>query len=145
MSHDGIAGRGGMGFEGLLNLMKFVQEGGLLITEGSTSTIFPDYHLVSGVTIEEPTGLFARGVVMKSVFADRNSPIAYGYADNLSVYISNAATFGVTSGAGGRGGRGRSGLHPARHRDESERQQSGIRAQEGQLLCGRPGGKKVYC
>ena len=28
--------------------MKFVQEGGLLITEGSTSTIFPDYHLVSG-------------------------------------------------------------------------------------------------
>ena len=38
--------RGGMGFEGLVNLMKFVQEGGLLITEGSTSTIFPDYHLV---------------------------------------------------------------------------------------------------
>ena len=38
--------RGGMGFEGLINLMKFVQEGGLLITEGSTSTIFPDYNLV---------------------------------------------------------------------------------------------------
>ena len=55
--------RGGMGFEGLINLMKFVQEGGLLITEGSTSTIFPEYHLVSGVTIEEPTGLFARGLV----------------------------------------------------------------------------------
>jgi hypothetical protein len=105
--------RGGMGFEGLINLMKFVQEGGLLITEGSTSTIFPDYHLVSGVTIEEPTGLFARGVVMKSVFADRNSPIAYGYdSDNLAVYFSQspvisaggAGGFGGAFGGGGRGG-----------------------------------------
>jgi hypothetical protein len=102
--------RGGMGFEGLINLMKFVQDGGLLITEGSTSTIFPDYHLVSGVTIEEPTGLFARGVVMKSVFADRNSPIAYGYdSDNLAVYFSQGPVIsagGAGGGFGGGGGRG---------------------------------------
>jgi len=102
--------RGGMGFEGLINLRKFVEEGGLLITEGSTSTIFPDYHLVSGVTIEEPSGLFARGVVMKSVFADRNSPIAYGYdSDNLAVYFSqgpvmSAGGMGGAFGSGGRGG-----------------------------------------
>jgi hypothetical protein len=100
--------RGGMGFEGLINLMKFVQEGGLLITEGSTATIFPDYHLVSGVTIEEPTGLFARGVVMKSQFADRNSPIAYGYdSDNLAVYFSSGPVLnagGAGFGGGGRGG-----------------------------------------
>ena len=100
--------RGGMGFEGLINLMKFVQEGGLLITEGSTSTIFPDYHLVSGVAIEEPTGLFARGVVMKSQFADRNSPIAYGYdSDNLAVYFSSGPVMNAGGrGAGGGGGRG---------------------------------------
>ena len=105
--------RGGMGFEGLINLMKFVQDGGLLITEGSTSTIFPDYHLVSGVTVEEPTGLFARGVVMKSVFADRNSPIAYGYdSDNLAVYFSQGPVLnaggagGFGGGFGGGGGRG---------------------------------------
>ena len=35
--------RGGMGIEGLTNLAKFVQEGGTLITEGSTATIFPEY------------------------------------------------------------------------------------------------------
>jgi hypothetical protein len=103
--------RGGMGFDGLVNLMKFVQEGGLLITEGSTSTIFPDYHLVSGVTVEEPSGLFARGVVLKAQFADRNSPIAYGYdSDNLAVYFSsgpvlNAGGGGMAAGGGG-GGRG---------------------------------------
>jgi hypothetical protein len=98
--------RGGMGFEGLINLMKFVQEGGLLITEGSTSMIFPEYHLVSGVTVEEPTGLFARGVVMKAQFADRNSPIAYGYdSDNLAVYFSQAPVLNA-GGAGGGGGFG---------------------------------------
>jgi hypothetical protein len=100
--------RGGMGFEGLINLMKFVQEGGLLITEGSTSTIFPDYHLVSGVSVEEPTGLFARGVVMKAQFADRKSPIAYGYdSDNLAVYFSQAPVLNAGGGGfGGGGGRG---------------------------------------
>lgn len=103
--------RGGMGFEGLINLMKFVQEGGLLITEGSTSTIFPDYHLVSGIAVEEPAGLFARGVVMKSQFVDRNSPIAYGYdSDNLAIYFSSGpvlnASGGFGGGFGGGGGRG---------------------------------------
>ena len=33
--------RGGMALDGLLELAKFVQEGGTLITEGSTTTIFP--------------------------------------------------------------------------------------------------------
>ena len=37
--------RGGMGIEGLMNLAKFVQEGGTLITEGSTTTIFPAYAI----------------------------------------------------------------------------------------------------
>jgi hypothetical protein len=100
--------RGGMGFEGLINLMKFVQDGGLLITEGSTSTIFPDYHLVGGVTVEEPSGLFARGIVIKAQFADRKSPIAYGYdSDNLAVYFSQAPVLnagGSGFGGGGRGG-----------------------------------------
>ncbi len=97
--------RGGMGFEGLINLMKFVQDGGLLITEGSTSTIFPDYHLVSGVTVEQPDQLFARGVVMKSVFADRNSPIAYGYdSDNLAIYFSQGPVLSTGPAMGGFGG-----------------------------------------
>ena len=32
-----------MGIEGLTELVKFVEEGGTLITEGSTTTILPDY------------------------------------------------------------------------------------------------------
>jgi hypothetical protein len=99
--------RGGMGFEGLMNLRQFVADGGLLITEGSTSTIFPEYNLVSGVTVEEPAGLFARGVVMKGVFADRKSPIAYGYdADALPIYFSSGPVLNVGAGGGFGGQRG---------------------------------------
>ena len=54
-------------------------EGGTLITEGSTSTIFPEYNLTPGVTVETPDGLFARGSIMRGVISDRRSPIAYGY------------------------------------------------------------------
>ena len=101
--------RGGMGVEGLANLVKFVQEGGLLITEGSTSTIFPEYGLLPGVTIEQPSPApFARGAVLKSVFADRKSPIAYGYdAENLAIYFNQAPVMNVGTVVpmgGGRGG-----------------------------------------
>ena len=82
--------RGGMGWEGLMELVKFVREGGTLITEGSTSTIFPEYNITSGVTVESPDGLFVRGSVMRGVVADRRSPIAYGYDAQLPVYFSQA-------------------------------------------------------
>ncbi len=71
--------RGGMGWDGLMELVKFVRQGGTLITEGSTATIFPEYNVTSGVSVESPDGLFVRGSVMRGVFTDRRSPIAYGY------------------------------------------------------------------
>src|SRR4029077_8161980 len=37
--------RGGMGIEGLVELAKFVRDGGTLVTEGSTATIFPEYGI----------------------------------------------------------------------------------------------------
>jgi hypothetical protein len=98
--------RGGMGLEGLANLAAFVREGGLLVTEGSTATIFPAYGLTQGVTVDEAPGLFARGAILKAVFADRTSPIAYGYnADRLPVYFNQAPILTVGGGGGfGRGG-----------------------------------------
>ncbi|MBP1634334.1 MAG: Zinc carboxypeptidase [Acidobacteria bacterium] len=98
--------RGGMGLEGLANLAAFVREGGVLITEGSTATIFPAYGLTTGVTVEEGQGLFARGAILKAVFADRRSPIAFGYnADRLPVYFNQAPILSVGAGGGfGRGG-----------------------------------------
>ena len=107
--------RGGMGFEGLQELAKFVQQGGALITEGSTSTLMAEYNLSGGVTVEHPANLFARGSIMRGVFTDLKSPIAYGYdGKDLPVYFNqdpvlNAAAAVAAGGFGGGGGRGAGG------------------------------------
>lgn len=98
--------RGGMGIEGLMELYKFVQQGGTLITEGSTALIFPEYNLTNGITVEEPSGLFVRGSIVRSRIADKNSPIVYGYEGNqLPVYFNQSPVLNV-AGAGGGGGFG---------------------------------------
>jgi hypothetical protein len=95
--------RGGMGFEGLAELAKFVEQGGTLITEGSTATIFPEYGLTSDVTVEQPAQLFVRGSVMLARISDASSPIAYGYAGTeLPVYFNQAPV--LNAGRTGRGG-----------------------------------------
>jgi hypothetical protein len=95
--------RGGMGVEGLVELYRFVRDGGTLIVEGSTSTLFPDFGFTSGVTVETPSQLFVRGSVMRGVFADRKSPIAYGYDAQVPVYFSQAPVLNVGGGFGGGG------------------------------------------
>jgi hypothetical protein len=97
--------RGGMGLEGLAELQKFVQEGGTLITEGSTATIFPEYSLTSGVTVERPASLFIRGSIVRGVIADRKSPIAYGFDAEVPVYFNQDPVLAV-GGGGGFGGFG---------------------------------------
>ncbi|MEO5894378.1 MAG: M14 family zinc carboxypeptidase [Vicinamibacterales bacterium] len=96
--------RGGMGWEGLMELRKFVEQGGTLVTEGSTATIFPEYNFTTGVTVENPTGLFVRGSVVRGVFTDRRSPIAYGYDAQLPVYFSQSPVLNAGGGGGGFGG-----------------------------------------
>ncbi|MBA3296339.1 MAG: hypothetical protein H0U19_05335, partial [Acidobacteria bacterium] len=97
--------RGGMGWDGLMELVKFVREGGTLITEGATATIFPEYNITSGVSVETPPALFVRGSIVRGVFSDRRSPIAYGYDAQLPVYFSQAPVLNVGAGfGGGRGG-----------------------------------------
>ncbi|HYM22301.1 MAG TPA: M14 family zinc carboxypeptidase [Vicinamibacterales bacterium] len=100
--------RGGMGVEGLAELAKFVREGGTLITEGSTSTIFPDYGITTGVTVDPAPQLFARGTILRARFTDLRSPIAYGYAaEDLPVYFSQSPVLRAGGGGfGGFGGRG---------------------------------------
>ncbi|HEV8598947.1 MAG TPA: M14 family zinc carboxypeptidase [Gemmatimonadales bacterium] len=106
--------RGGMGLEGLMELYRFVQEGGTLITEGSTATIFPEYNLTSGVTVENPSGLFARGSILRGMVTDPKSPLAYGFeGTSLPVYFSQSPVLSVAAGggfAGFGGGGGGAGL-----------------------------------
>jgi hypothetical protein len=107
--------RGGMGMPGLLELSKFVQAGGTLLTEGSTATIFPEYGITTGVTVEEPRGLFVRGSILRGIISDAKSPITYGYdGTQLPVYFSQAPVLAVSAGGfggGGFGGGGEGGIN----------------------------------
>jgi hypothetical protein len=99
--------RGSMGVKGLMNLYNFVDQGGTLITEGSTATLFPEYNFAPGVTVEQTTGLFAQGVIVKGMISDPASPIAYGLGYNqMAVYFNSSPVLNVGGGGGGRGGRG---------------------------------------
>ncbi len=92
--------RGGMGLAGLLELARFVEEGGTLIVEGSTSIIFPEYGVTSGVTVEPSNRLFARGTILRAMIKDAKSPLMYGYAgDQLPVYFNQDPV--LNAGGGG--------------------------------------------
>ncbi len=94
--------RGGMGLAGLLELAKFVQEGGTLIVDGSNTTIFPDYGLTSGVTVEHPAQLFVRGSILRAKIADAKSPIAYGFeGTDLPVYFNQDPVLNASGGGFG--------------------------------------------
>jgi len=101
--------RGGMGLEGLLKISKVVDDGGLFVTIAGNDAIPIDYGLIDGVSISTTRELQARGSVLNSVIADKKSPIAYGYGDNLAIYFSQApvlqvsATGGLGFGGGGGG------------------------------------------
>jgi len=102
--------RGGMGIDGLAELAKFVQEGGTLITEGSTTTIFPEYGITTGVTVEEPAQLFVRGSILRAKITDMKSPIVYGYdGADLPVYFNQAPVLNGAAGGFGAFGGGRGG------------------------------------
>lgn len=98
--------RGGMGIVGVANLQKFVESGGLFVTIGSNASIPIDFGITEGVSIQDARALMARGSVMSATFADRKSPIAYGYDEKLAVYFNQAPLFQVSvlGGFGGGGG-----------------------------------------
>jgi len=97
--------RGGMGLDGLAELAKFVEDGGTLITEGSTAAFVSEMGLAPGVTVEHPNQLFARGSIVRAQITDAKSPITYGYElRDLPVYFNQDPVFAISGG--GRGGRG---------------------------------------
>ena len=88
--------RGGMGSAGLHMLYEFMQQGGTVITEGNTATIFPDSNMTPGVKNVRAPNLVDRGTILRNVIVDMNSPIVYGMATNeLPVYFSGGAVLDV--------------------------------------------------
>ena len=97
--------RGGLGLEGVLNLRSFVEAGGVFVTLTSSSSLPTHFGLAQGVSIRTTPDLWARGGVFRAEVADSDSPITYGYGEDLGVYFNTAPIFQVGRG-GGSGGSG---------------------------------------
>ena len=100
--------RGGLGYDGLQELTSSCSEGGVLITEGGTSTIFPEFNLTPGDQHRAGRGpLRARLGAEDGARRSSRSPVLYGYDQNaLAVYFNQAPVLSVGGGGGGRGGGG---------------------------------------
>jgi hypothetical protein len=71
---------GGMGVEGILELQRFVDGGGVLVTLGAASHVPPEYGLTREIDARRPgSGFYAPGPLVEAEIAQPNHPIFYGY------------------------------------------------------------------
>jgi hypothetical protein len=73
--------RGGMGLEGVIELQKFLGEGGLLITLGTASYFPPDFGVVDDVDASRTSGQFyAPRPIVEAEILKPEHPVFYGYS-----------------------------------------------------------------
>ncbi len=72
---------GGMGLEGVLELQKFVQDGGVLVTLGVASFFPAEFGLLRSVTAARPSPAFyAPGPIVEAEIVEPAHPFFFGYA-----------------------------------------------------------------
>ena len=73
---------GGMGLPGVVELEKFVQQGGVLVTLGAASYFPPEFGLTRTVDAARPSAqLYAPGPIVEAEIMRPAHPIFYGYTD----------------------------------------------------------------
>ena len=105
--------RGGLELGGVMNLSRFVKEGGTFVAITSSTSLPLHFGLVTGLRIKPTPNLWARGGVFRTQLAADDSPIAYGFGEELAVYFNSSPVF-ATGGGRGRFGRfGRQATRPS--------------------------------
>jgi Zinc carboxypeptidase len=87
--------RPGLGFVGIENLKKFVEDGGLLITVQETAEWAVNYGLARWVKVVDTSKLKARGSILRAKVTDASSPVVYGYDDTIPVHFTDGPVFKV--------------------------------------------------
>jgi hypothetical protein len=80
--------RGGIELKGILHLKQFLEAGGLFIPIAGMAELPIDYGIVESVAVAQPKKLKVIGAVLSANITDLQSPIGYGYDQNLGVYFS---------------------------------------------------------
>jgi hypothetical protein len=74
--------RGGMGLEGVVELQKFVEAGGVIITLGVASFMPAEFGLARSVTASRPSAQFyAPGPIVQAEILKPEHPLFYGYRE----------------------------------------------------------------
>ncbi|MCU1317027.1 MAG: hypothetical protein JWN63_2349, partial [Candidatus Acidoferrum typicum] len=79
--------RGGLGYQGLANLERFVRDGGLLIAVQTSASLPVAGGMTEMVNVSDARSMQAPGSVVLSTIDDKKSPITYGYDEKLYVYF----------------------------------------------------------
>lgn len=87
---------GGMGFEGLMALRDFVEDGGTLLAIGSAATLPVDYGLMRDVNLRDAGSIFIPGSLLQGEVADPTNPLTYGYGNALPLYHQYGPYFTVS-------------------------------------------------
>jgi hypothetical protein len=85
--------RGGIELKGIINLRRFIEQGGLFIPITSMADLPISYGMVESVAVTTPQKLKAVGSILSANVTDMLSPIGYGYDRNLGVYFSGGPVF----------------------------------------------------
>ena len=85
--------RGGLELQGVLNLQRFVEQGGTLVTIGNTSLLPIHFGMSGGIREAETPNLWAPGGVFRTARSDDASPLLYGYGPELGVYFRSSPVF----------------------------------------------------
>ena len=81
-SSDDITG--GMGLEGVLELQRFLDAGGVFMTLGNATTLPPDFGLVRDINASRTSGNFyAPRPIVEGKILRSESPLFYGYTDEI--------------------------------------------------------------
>jgi hypothetical protein len=89
--------RGGLGLDGLEELRRFVEAGGVLITLGDSSAMPGDFGLAPDVEVSRPSKAFyAPGPIVQAKVTKPGNPVFYGYdGASVSVRWATSALFAL--------------------------------------------------
>jgi hypothetical protein len=86
---------GGPGFDGIGNLKKFVDEGGVLVTLDNSTVMAAETGIVRALDRYNAAGLFHPGSVVNVKVRNTKNPVLYGYPQNFYIFRGNGPLFQV--------------------------------------------------
>jgi hypothetical protein len=89
--------RGGMGLEGVIELQRFVESGGVLVTLAAASYMPAEFGITRSVNAQRTSGSFyAPGPIVEAEILASSHPIFYGYAEKkIPVRYANGPLLSV--------------------------------------------------